>query len=29
MREVTASLKEDAAALEQLVGEPVLLRIVK
>jgi integrase len=29
MREVTASLKEDAAALEQLVGQPVLLRIVK
>jgi integrase len=29
MREVTASLREDAAALEQLVGEPVLLRRVK
>ncbi len=29
MREVRAYLREDAAALEQLVGEPVMLRLVK
>jgi len=29
MREVTAYLREDAAALEALVGEPVMLRMVK
>jgi hypothetical protein len=28
-REVGAYLREDAAALEGLVGEPVMLRIVK
>jgi hypothetical protein len=29
MREVSAVLEEDAAALGTLVGEPVLLRVVK
>ena len=29
MREVSASLGEDAAALGGLVGEPVVLRMVK
>ena len=28
MREVTGYLREDAAALEALVGEPVMLRVV-
>lgn len=29
MREVSASLGEDAATLSKLVGEPVVLRMVK
>jgi hypothetical protein len=29
MREVSAYLQEDSATLSQVVGEPVLLRMVK